>query len=305
MVKKCYYIISDIARLLKADKYTDFEFCKNTTYRLGGKAKIAYYPKNIRQTINSFKNCVKSGVVPFVIGNGSNVLAANGFYDGAVVSTKKLCGIIRLNDNELFCLAGTLISDLIKYCVKNGFGGVEYLTKIPATVGGAAYMNAGAAGHYFGENIARVMIFDEKKRILSQNECCFTYKHSTMRDIDCVILGVTVKVFKTTSQSVKVNVMRYSSARNKLPTGRSCGCVFKNPNGNFAGELIERAGLKGFSYGCAQVSSAHANFVLCHGSDADDVKRLISIVKRIVFDKFGVELFEEVVYIGDFNETYS
>lgn len=266
---------------------------------------MAYYPQNIPQAMSAFNTAIKNGVKPFVIGNGSNVLAANGIYDGVVISTKKLSGIIRLNDNELFCLSGTMISDLLKYCVKNGLCGLEYLAKIPATVGGAAYMNAGAGGYFVGESIARVMIFDGKKLILPHNDCNFTYKHSTMRDMNCVILGVTFKVVRSSPQFVKERISYYSKLRAKLPTGRSCGCVFKNPNGYFAGELIERAGLKSLTFGCAKVSLEHANFIVCQGNNSNDVKRLISIVKRIVLEKFGVELFEEVVYIGDFNETDS
>lgn len=289
---------------LNLSAFTDFCFAQNTTYRLGGRARIAYYPKNIYQAVAAFNYCKNNGLKTFIIGNGSNVLASDKEFDGAVISTKYLKGIIRLRNDRLFCLAGTTVPQLLNYCKTHGVGGVEYLTKIPASIGGAAYMNAGAAGKYLGGDIEKVLIYDGKKRYLWQKDCNFTYKHSTMRDINCIILAVVVKLKANSNSKIADEIEHYSGLRKRLPKGRSCGCVFKNPPDGFAGQLIENAGLKGIRYGSAVVSREHANFIISEGQSASDVKELISLVKYVVMLKFGVELDEEVVYIGDFNETY-
>lgn len=292
-----------IESCLKAKIYTDFCFSKNTTYKLGGKAKIAYFPTNIPQAIQSFTDCKNKGISSFVIGNGSNVLAASSGYDGAVISTKKLSGIIKLSEDRIFCLAGTTVSCLLNYCKNKGLGGAEYLAGIPATVGGLVFMNGGACGHYICENVEKVYIFDGKKYFLTKNQCNFTYKQSTMRNIKCLILGVVLKLNRTRPQIVEENIWQCLSNRSRLALGRSCGCVFKNSPEYFAGELIDKCGLKGVRLGGAYVSEKHANFILSDGDNSSDVFRLISIVKKVVYNKFAVKLCEEVVYIGDFNET--
>lgn len=281
----------------------NFTFANNTTYGLGGKARVAYMPKNILQAQAAFCECSKQGGEFFVLGNGSNVLASDKAFDGNVISTKRLDGIIRQNDNKLFCLAGTKISVLLNYCRDRQLGGLEYLYGIPATIGGAAYMNAGVAGFSIGNNVAKVLIYDGKKRYLNQNMCDFAYRHSTMRDIKCIILAVIVKVKSMPLSEIEYRTDYFKQRRKHLPKGRSCGCVFKNPKGFSAGALIEQANLKGASIGSAFVSPDHANFIINNGSSAKDVKALIDLVKQTVRDKFGVELVEEVVYIGDFNGT--
>ncbi|MGN0807544.1 MAG: UDP-N-acetylmuramate dehydrogenase [Candidatus Coproplasma sp.] len=295
---------SGILQSLEVKRYSNFSFAENTTYRLGGNAKFAYYPKNIPQAIKAAEECRSCGDETFIIGNGSNVLASDSGFGGAVISTKKLSGIVRLDNNRLFCLAGTPISKLLNYCKSHGLSGVEYLIKIPATVGGAAYMNAGAAGRYFGENIKKVLIYTDKKVYFNKNQCNFTYKHSTMRDINCLILAVVLQLEVKPVAEIEANLNYYSSLRKHLPKGRSCGCVFKNGDNYFAGELIEKAGLKGIRCGNAIVSFEHSNFIINEGDSSNDVKKLIELVKYMVKLKFKVGLEEEVVYIGDFNETY-
>lgn len=285
---------------LKLNEQKDFCFADNTTYKLGGRAKVAYFPQNICQAIKAFEACRTNGLKTFVIGNGSNVLASDKGFDGAVISTKFLKGIIRLKNNRLFCLAGTPISTLLNYCKKHGLGGVEYLVKIPATVGGAVYMNAGSAGKYVGSSVEKVLVYTDKKCYFNQNQCNFTYKHSTMRDINCLILAVVLKLEPKPTKQIEESLNYYSNLRNHLPNGRSCGCVFKNGEDYFAGELIEKAGLKGIKCGSAIVSDKHANFILSNGDCASDVKELIELVKYVVKLKFSVQLIEEVVYIGDF-----
>lgn len=282
-----------------------YNFSEHTTYGVGGKADIAYFPDCISQAKAVFDGVIKQKVPYVIIGNGSNLLVSDRGFDGVVISVSKLRGIIRTGENTLFCLSGTRVSDLLNYCKIKGLSGLEYLTGIPATVGGAAYMNAGVCGVAFGDNIVNVRLYDGKTVILNNNQCNFGYRYSTMCDINALILGVTVSVNKSDGQTIDERLSYYRNRRHNLPKGKSCGCVFKNPTGFSAGYLIDAAGLKGKRIGGAVVSENHANFILNCGGRADDIKNLISLVKRSVAEKFGIELQEEVVYIGEFNETDS
>lgn len=279
-----------------------FEFSKNTTYGLGGTAEVAYLPETIYQAKIVYDTLTAAEVKFEILGNGSNVLVSDSGIRGAVICTKSLRGIIRLNKNRLMCLAGTKIGELLSYCKKHGLGGLEYLYGIPATVGGAAYMNAGVNGAAIGDNIESVCVYDGKTHILSREKCNFGYRYSTMRDINALILSIIVNVDECSVSQIDERIEFYRQRRSHLPKGKSCGCVFKNPEGCSAGLLIESAGLKGFRCGGAYVSEKHASFIINSGGSAADVKLLIGEVKSKVYEKFGVLLEEEVVYIGDFND---
>lgn len=279
-----------------------FNFSENTTYGLGGNAIAAYQPKTVYEAKTAFDRLTANGIPFEIIGNGSNVLASDKGIGGAVISTKNLRGIIRLDKNRLMCLAGTKTGELLAYCKKHRLGGLEYLYGIPASVGGAAYMNAGVSGAAIGGNIESVRIYDGKSRVLTREMCNFAYRRSTMRDIKALILSIIVNVWESPVEEIEERLTYYRQRRSHLPKGKSCGCVFKNPDGVSAGYLIDNAGLKGFSIGGAHVSELHASFIINDGGSAGDVKALIDIVKSKVFEKFGILLDEEVVYIGEFND---
>ena len=296
---------SGIKRSVEADsvKYIKpFDFSRNTTYGLGGKAKIAYFPKTVWEAKKVFDKLNSGGEKFTVLGNGSNLLVSDAGFDGAVISTRQLRGIIRLNKTSLMCMAGTKISELLAYCKRKGLGGLEYLYGIPATVGGAVYMNAGVSGFAIGKDVKSVYAYDGNDLRLSRENCKFGYRHSTMRDINAVILSIIVKVNEISAEEIDERINFFKQRRSHLPKGKSCGCVFKNPLGASAGQLIDSAGMKGFAVGGARVSAEHASFIINDGGTAGDVKAVIEIVKRRVFEKFGVLLEEEVVYIGEFND---
>lgn len=294
---------SGLQKCIKSVKTeSPFAFSKNTTYGLGGYAKIAYLPETVYEAKLAFDRLSSERAAFEVLGNGSNVLVADGGFDGAVICTKNLRGIIRLDCNRLMCLAGTKVAELLSYCKKHGLGGLEYLYGIPATIGGAAYMNAGVCGSAIGANIESVCVYDGKTHILSREMCDFRYRHSTMRDINALILSIIVKVDECAALEIDERLTFFKQRRRHLPKGKSCGCVFKNPKGYSAGYLIEAAGLKGTRCGGAHVSREHASFIINDGGSSQDVKRLIETVKSKVFVQFGIELQEEVVYIGEFND---
>ena len=165
-------------------------------------------------------------------------------------------------------------------------------------------MNACAGGKSVSDVLLSCTIFDSKVRVLSNKFCNFGYKYSTMRDINCIITAVEFYIREENREIVSKNTEKYLNARANQPKGRSCGCVFKNPKGLSAGKLIDQCGLKGLTVGRAAVSREHANFIINYGCKASDIYKLIQMVKKTVKDKTGILLEEEVVYIGEFNETF-
>lgn len=277
---------------------------QNTTYGLGGEAE-AYFPSSIAAAKAVCGYLSSRGSKIFYLGCGSNVLASDSGYDGGVICTRRLKGIVRAGDGEIFCLAGTTVAQILNYCVQNGLGGLEYLAGIPATIGGIVAMNGGAGGRYICQNVVSVKIFDGKTRTLSNKNCNFEYKQSTMRNINALILAIRLSVFDDLPNNVALRISEYMQRRVKLPKGRSCGCVFKNvrlKDGSLmsAGALIQRCGLAGFGHEKAFVSAEHCNFIINNGYSASTVRAVIDDVKEIVFKKLGVMLEEEVVYCGKF-----
>ncbi|MCM1546256.1 MAG: UDP-N-acetylmuramate dehydrogenase [Clostridiales bacterium] len=286
----------------KIKTVSPFKFSENTTYGLGGNAVAAYLPATPYEAKIAFDRLSQNGIPFEILGNGSNVLVSDKGISGAVISTKRLRGIVRLDKNRVICLAGTRTGELLAYCKRHNLGGLEYLYGIPATVGGAAYMNAGVSGAAFGNDIQSVRLYDGKSFVFSNEKCDFAYRHSTMRDIKALILSIIVNVCDSSAEEIEERITYYKQRRAHLPKGKSCGCVFKNPDGVSAGYLIESAGLKGLKVGGAFVSDKHASFIINEGGSAGDVKALIETVKNKVFQMFGILLDEEVVYIGEFND---
>lgn len=286
--------------LSRIEQCQTFDFSKNTTFGLGGKAKKAFYPQTEEEAILLFRALNDHNEKFCILGKGSNVLAADGFYNGIIISTAKLKGIVATPDKHIRCLSGTTVPELLTFCKKQGLSGLEFLAGIPASVGGLTYMNGGAAGKFMSDVIISVSVYDTELRNLSNNQCDFGYKHSIMRDKNCIILSVLMNAETASYAQVDEKIKHYLNARKSQPKGKSCGCVFKNPEGYSAGKLIEECELKGFTYGGASVSREHANFIINDGGKASDVYSLIKIIKEKVLSVKGVVLEEEVVYIGDF-----
>lgn len=283
------------------EKRSDFKFSDYTTYGLGGYAKCAYFPKTEQEAIAVIKYLNSSKEKYVILGCGSNVLAADGFYDGSVVSTRRLKSI-RQYGKTLYCSSGTTVNELLKFCVKNGLGGLEYLAGIPASLGGLALMNGGIPSRHIGDDILSVVHFDGRLHEITHKNCNFGNKYSTMRDIDTLIIGINLSICAVSREAVQKKIASYLEVRRNQPKGKNCGCVFKNPKGLSAGKLIDECGLKGLKLGCAEVSREHANFIINSGNRAEDVYKLINQVKQRVYEYSGVMLDEEVVYIGEFND---
>ncbi|MBR2341224.1 MAG: UDP-N-acetylmuramate dehydrogenase [Clostridia bacterium] len=285
----------------------NFDFAKHSTVGVGGKAKIAFYPKTLKETTRLCDFFVDNRMDFLVLGNISNTLPPDETLEIPIILTKKLKSMEF--SSGVFVEAGVTSSALLDACQLNGKSGAEFLAGIPCTIGGAVYMNAGANGKYMSDIVKKVLIYKQKRLcLLNNHSCCYSYKKSVFMENDGVILGVELELKNSDEKSVCAVRKNVLQNRFALPKGKSMGCVFKNPLGDSAGRLIEAAGLKGLREGGAVVSRSHANFMLNEGgATQNDFLKLIRRVKNEVFKRFGVSLEEEIRVIikGELNDINS
>ena len=157
-------------------------------------------------------------------------------------------------------------------------------------------MNAGVSGQYVADVVESVLVYrNGESRLLSKAECGYAYKKSVFMQNGDVIVGAALSLAKADEREIIERESYYEKRRAHLPKGRSMGCVFKNPEGAYAGDLIEKSGLKGLRVGGAFVSKEHANFIINDGScSAQDIETLIAIIKNAVLAQYGIALEEEI-----------
>lgn len=278
-----------------------FSFRKNTTVGIGGEAPLALYPENAGRMAAVLSLLHRQGIPYVVLGRGSNVLASDRGFNGVVINTSR-ANAVSTRGCVLTAECGAGLEKVLSVAKRNGLGGLSYLCGIPATVGGAVFMNAGVRGGYIGERVISVdALIGGGRHTLSAKECEFSYKHTRFMEEETVILSARLRLEKSSPTAIDSEYAAAKTARENLPRGKSMGCVFKNPEGFSAGELLERAGMKGEFCGAAAVSREHANFIInMGGASSDDVLRLIEKMKKAVFAETGIELSEEIRHIGEF-----
>ena len=274
-----------------------FDLAKHSSIGCGGMADIVFYPTSIAELTELLKKLEKDGIPYYVLGNMSNVLPSDSGTARAIVRLRKINGVVC--EKGAFAYAGASSKDLLNACKTAGLGGAEFLYGIPCTIGGAVFMNAGAGERYIAEIIENVLVYRKGEiKTLSVKECGYSYKKSVFMENGDVIIGCLLRLEKTDAETIAKNVQLYAERRRHLPKGRSMGCTFKNPQGAFAGDLIEKCGLKGLKIGGTYISKQHANFIINEGgATAQDVRALIEKMKGAVRIKFGIELQEEIRYL--------
>ena len=275
---------------------------KHTGYGVGGCAR--YYAQiDSLFSLNSIISLAKQYKVKYkVIGNGTNVLVSDLGFDGIIIDTKRLSDVF-FKREQVKAMAGAKLEKLIQFALDNKLSGLEALVGIPATVGGAIVMNAGAFGHNIGNYVQTVeTLCDGKIKCYDKDDCKFGYRTSRFLRKNEVVISATFNLSLGDREKISGSIKSYKDLRRLVqPSGKSCGSVFKNPKPFSAGMLIEKAGLKGTRIGGAFVSEKHANFIITTSkAKAKDVYELIEQIKQKVKDAFGVELCEEVERVGEF-----
>lgn len=273
---------------------------KYSTFKIGGPADIYIEPVNVDELINLVRYLKDKEIDFVIIGNASNVLISDEGFRGTVINLEFGLNFIRIEDEYVIAGAGVKLSKFVDFCIENGFRGVEMLAGIPGTLGGAIIMNAGAYSGEISDYLVDVDVIREFKLVrLKKDECGFGYRTSNLAN-DIVVQG-RFKFPKGDVEEMKRKRREILIKRNQAQPVNypNVGSIFKNPPGDFAGRLIEQAGLKGVQIGGAQVSEKHANFIINKGNaTAKDVLELIKLVKSRVYEKFGVKLELEIKLIG-------
>jgi UDP-N-acetylmuramate dehydrogenase len=277
---------------------TDYPLAKRTWYGLGGPADYFIRPKTVEQLKGVVRRCNENNIRIYVMGFGSNLLISDQGLRAAVVKLEaEQFAQIEFEGEEVTAWAGAELSKLVLTCVEKGLSGIEALTGIPGSVGGAVKMNAGGNFGDFGAAVESVTLMDGEGNVFekSKPELVFDYRRTNITAK--FILNARLKLNTADSEQIMRTVKEiwiYKKNNQPLNT-RNSGCIFKNPRGVSAGALIDRAGLKGLQIGGAVVSEKHANFVIAEkGCTSRDVKRLIEAIKQRVKEKFDTELELEI-----------
>ena len=281
----------------------DLSVALRSSFKIGGRVALAIFPNTSEQLSAAVTALYGAGVKHEIIGNGSNMLFAFDYYDGAFVFTEKL-NKCDLYEEYIACGAGVSLAYLANLAAKNSLSGLEFAYGIPALLGGAVCMNAGAHGGQMSDVVIHSVALDKKTGNISRiDDSDFGYRQSAYtKDPDLVCLGATLKLTRGTESEIRARMaenIRQRKEKQPLELA-SAGSYFKRPEGHFAGKLIEDCGLKGFSVGGAQVSEKHAGFIVNLGSaDWREVLELEKIIKERVASTFGVTLEREVRVITD------
>lgn len=273
-----------------------------TTIKIGGKAKRALFPRSKEDLIRLLNFFEKEQIPYFVMGGGSNLLVSDNGFDGAVIILISLRGIKVLSQGEVLrvkALAGTRINELIAFSRRLGYGGFEFLAGVPATLGGAVRMNAGAFGVTTSQLVKRVELYREGEVIeLEPRDVDWSYRAFRL---DGIIISAELEFRPTPEEELRAKIREIWAKRvvTQPVSERTFGSTFKNPPCCYAGALIEQAGLKGYQIGEAKISEKHANFIVNLGrAKAEEVLELIRLAQKRVYERFQILLEPEVKFLG-------
>lgn len=278
-----------------------------TTLGVGGPAAVLARPGRVEEVAALLAALQKYGCPWRVIGRGSNLLVADRGYAGVVILLDRRLGAIspagREGAEELIRVeAGASLAALLAWSGQRGLAGLEFLVGIPGRVGGALLMNAGAWGEALGERVAALeLIGPQGGRVLARRQLSFAYRRMEGLGSEEVIVAATLALVPGDPLAIRERMRAlWRQRRAKQPRrGGSAGSFFKNPPGDYAGRLIEQAGLKGLRVGGAMVAVEHANFLLnTGGAKAADLLRLMELVQEKVTAASGINLEPEVHLLG-------
>jgi UDP-N-acetylmuramate dehydrogenase len=278
-----------------------------TSARIGGPADVLVTVKSADEFANAMQLIWEHELPYYILGGGSNVLVSDKGFRGVVVLNRAKEVRFDAGDQpQVWCEAGVVIANLARRCASKGLAGLEWSATVPGTVGGAVYGNAGAFGGDMNDNLVWAELLTKSGREkLSVEQMGYGYRTSILKrgEKNGIILSALLKLKNSTKEEVSVKIDQFSERRKATqPPGASMGSMFKNPEGDYAGRLIEAAGLKGRRIGSAEISTVHGNFFINHGdTKAEDVRALILLVQKTVLEKFGTQLELEVELVGEWN----
>jgi UDP-N-acetylmuramate dehydrogenase len=278
----------------------------HTSLAIGGEADVLATPEDPLSLRNLLAVLKEKGIPFFPLGGGSNILVSDEGIEGVVISLRGFRRIEVLQEKqdrvELFVESGVPLQKLVNFCREKGYAGIEGLTGIPGTVGGAISGNAGSFGCEMKDVVATVAIMDSDAKLdrFKAEGLGFGYRKSDISPSD-IVLSANLVMKRDDGEAVSSRTEDFfrEKAKRQPISERSAGCVFKNPEGTSAGRIIEEAGCKGMRVGDIEVSSVHANFFINRaGGTAEDYLALMNEVATIVQKRFGISLVPEIKVVG-------
>ncbi len=272
---------------------------KHSTMRCGGEASLFVVPKHMSDIKAIVGKCREFGVKFKIIGNGSNLLFADSGFDGLVLCLKGSYEEIAIENDVITASAAVTLPKLAMIAKDKSLSGLEFAAGIPATLGGAVYMNAGAYGGDMKQVLVSAEMLNENGEVVTMfnEDLKLSYRHSILKEEFGVVLSATLKLRAGDRVEIEDLMAQYRDKRRasqplEFP---SSGSTFKRPKDNFAGKLIEEAGLKSLRVGGAMVSEKHAGFIINYDhATAKDIIELIEIVRDKVYKNSAVMLETEV-----------
>ncbi len=275
---------------------------RHTSFKIGGPADLLVIPEDVKDLKAALAFARSKGLPSWVMGSGSNTLVRDGGIRGMVILPNAFQELTRVG-NEVTAGAGARVSRLLAFCSKQGLTGLEILSGVPGTVGGAVWGNAGAWGGSTSDHLARVQVVtDEGEELTLEREAIpFRYRFSGLPK-GSVIVQATFALAPGDPTAIRQQISRWLVQRNitQPVEFRSAGSIFKNPPRDYAGRLVEAAGVKGTRIGGAKISEKHGNFFVNLGdARAADVLALVALALERVRATTGVDLELEIRVVGE------
>jgi len=292
--------LSDIQSFFRGRIAVNAPLAPYTSMKVGGPADFFLEPKDKKDVVALIKYLRQQTHPYMIIGRGSNMIVSDEGFRGTVINLEAGLAGVSLVENLVEAEGGARLTKLVDFCIQNSLGGIEWAAGIPGSVGGAVVMNAGAHGSEMKDHVVDVEALRKGDVIrVKKEDAGFSYRKSVF--VSDVVLSARLQLVPGNKDELrrrKSELMARRNATQPLDLPNS-GSMFTNPSGTFAARLIEQAGLKGKRIGDAQISEKHANFMINLGSArAEDVLKLIDLVRRTVHQNTGILLELEVKLIG-------
>lgn len=278
-----------------------------TSARIGGPADVLITAGSADELARIIKLLWKLELDYLMLGGGSNVLVSDRGVRGVVVLNRAKGVRFHTGDEpSVTAESGVIFSNLANRCAAKGLGGLEWAATVPGTIGGAVYGNAGAfGGDMAGDLLAAELLTENGREKFGPEQLGYGYRTSILKrgELEAVVLAAELRLTESTKEDVTAKIEQFGAHRKTTqPPGASMGSMFKNPEGDYAGRLIEAAGLKGTRIGNAEISPLHGNFFINHaGTRAEDIRALIELVQKTVKETQGVDLELEIELIGEWD----
>lgn len=297
-------MIRSFTRSNNIEMYEDVSLKKYNTYRLDVKCDYLVFPKDIDEVVKLISFLKENNYKYLVLGNGSNVIFKNNRYNGVVIKLSKL-DKIEFDGDKVVVGAGVALSKLANMAINNSLSGLEFSVSIPGEIGASVSMNAGAYNESFSDVFVSAKVLTPKLEIieLTNEDMDFSYRNSFIKkNKDYIVLEVVLKLKPGNKEEMNAVIeKRFEKRKATQPLEYpSAGSVFRNPEGMYAGKLIEDVNLKGYSIGGAMISDMHANFIVNKdNATGEDIINLINLAKDKVKENNNIDLYLEQVIIDN------